>query len=142
MKFLKNIITNTFCTFSVLSFLIGILCKVNVIGDMPYSKTIFTLLLMSVSTTIVVGVRAIVVPDLDKWNCLVDLFGCGVVVFLIGYFVGWLEMSMPYFLMIVSIVLVVYVLVWFVTWLQSKHDEEDLNRLLTKQSHEQGKQKK
>lgn len=109
---------------------------------MPYSEIIFILLLMSASTTIVVGVREIIMPDLDKWKCLIDLFGCGLVIFVIGHFVGWLEMSVSYFLMITSIVLTVYVLVWFLTWLQSKHDEEDLNRLLTKQSHEQGKQKK
>ena len=141
MKILKNIITNTFCTFSVLSLLIGILCNTHVLKNLPYTNSVFQLFFMSVGTTLFVTVREIVIPDC-KFKYLIDMTGCSAVILLIGYFAGWLEMSVSYFLLICTIVLVVYVLVWLLTWLQSKHDEEDLNRLLAKQFDEQKNQNK
>lgn len=142
MKVLKTMIANTFCTFSVLSLLMGILCKANILVELPYSNAVFPLFFMSIGTTLFVTVREIVMPDSAKLKYLIDITGCSAVILLIGHFVGWLEMSMSYFLMICAMVLIVYVLVWFLTWLQSKHDEEELNRLLVKQLDEQKDQDK
>lgn len=142
MKTLKNTITNTFCIFSVLSILIGILCKANILENLPYAEVIFPLFLMSVGTAVFVAVREIVLPDSSKLKYLIDIFGCSVVILLISHFAGWLEVSASYFLLICAIVLAVYLLVWLITWLQSKHDEEDLNRLLAKQLDAQENQDK
>lgn len=140
MKILKSIVTNTCYTFSVLSLLIGILCKVGVLGNLPYSDTIFPLAIMSLCTTSFVTFREILLPDSVIMKYFVDISGCTGIILLIGYIVGWLEASWFYVLLVFAEVLVVYLFVQFIIWLQSKHDEEDLNRLLSKQFEEKKKQ--
>ena len=134
MKMIRQMLTNAFCTFTVLSVLFGILCRIGVLQSLPYDEVVFTLLFMSVGATAFVAARERVLPRLERAGHALDLVGCCAVILLIGWLAGWLEISLSYFLLILGMVLIVYLMVWFLTWLQSKHDEEDLNRLLAEQS--------
>lgn len=139
MKMIRNIITNTFCVFSVLSILFGVLCRIDILKNLPYDQVIFVLLCMSIGTTLFVTLREVFIPGTDKLKYLIDICGCSGIILLIGYLAGWLQLSISYFILIVIMVFLVYLLVWIFTWLQSKHDEDDLNRLLAKHSSENKK---
>lgn len=133
MKQINKIITNSFCTFSVLSLLFGILCRIDILIDLSYTKVVFPLFFMALLTSIFVAGREFFISDTVKWKYIIDIIGCTIIILFIGQLVGWLEVSMSYFSLIIVMVLLVYVAVWGITWIQSKHDEDDLNRLLQKQ---------
>lgn len=143
MRLIKRVVMHTFCTFSILSFLVGVLCKLGVILDIPYSQSVFVLFLMSICTTLFVSIRETVIPASNNFRGFIDITGCCAIIVLILYFAGWLEVSLSYFLFTFAMVTLVYLVVWLVTWIQSKHDEESLNRLLSKQvdRHSKGKGK-
>lgn len=133
MKQINKIITNSFCTFSVLSLLFGILCRMDILIDLSYTKVVFPLFFMALLTSIFVAGREFFISEPVKWKYIIDIIGCTIIILFIGQLVGWLEVSMSYFSLIIVMVLLVYVAVWGITWIQSKHDEDDLNRLLQKQ---------
>lgn len=139
MKKLNNLIMNIVYTFSILSLLFGVLCKANILKELPYSQVVFPLFSMSVGTTLFITVRGIIIQDSSKIKSLIDVLGCSIVIFLVGHFVGWVEITISYILLILSMVLIVYLLVWIAVWLKSKSDEKDLNRLLSKQINDQNK---
>lgn len=47
---------------------------------------------------------------------------------------GWMGFSWSYLLLVLGIVMGVYLIVWALTWLQCKQDEEVLNALLKKRA--------
>lgn len=130
MKRIRTVITNTFCTFTVLSFLFGILCKAGVFENLFYTEVVFTLLSMSAGTSVFVVLREWLLPNVGRAKYGIELFGCTLIILLSLHFAGWLELHLIYFMLIFAMVLVVYLIVWLLTWLQSKHDEGDLNALL------------
>ena len=132
MKSLRNMIMNTCCTFSVLSILFGILCCFGVFENLPYTQVVFTLLLMSAGTSAVIVLRETLLPNMERLKYAVEIAGCAVVILLCLRFSGWLELRVSYFLLVLGMIVMVYLVVWFLTWLQSKRDEGDLNELLRK----------
>lgn len=130
MKRIRSAVMDTFSTFTVLSFLFGILCKAGVLESLPYSEVVFMLLGMSAGTSVFVALREWLLPDAGRVKYGIEIFGCTVIILLSLHFGGWLELRLTYFLLVFAMVLVVYLVVWALTWLQCKHDEEDLNALL------------
>ena len=130
MKRIRQILPNTFCTFTVLSARFGVLCRLGVLENLPYDRVVFVSLLESVCTSAFIALREWALPGLEKAGRAIDVVGCCAVILLIGWCAGWMEASVSYFLLILGMVLTVYLLVWLLTWLQSKHDETELNRLL------------
>lgn len=133
---LRHMINNIFCTFTVLSLVFGVLCKAEVLVNLPYTEVLFPLLWMSVGTSAWIALREAFLPDAQGAKYPVEIVGCTAIILLSVRAAGWLELRLPYLLMIFAMVLVVYLCVWFLTWLQSKHDEEDLNSLLKRQKGE------
>ncbi len=132
MKLLRDIITGAFCTFTVLSVLFGVLCEADVLVNLPYTQVVFTLLLMSAGTSAFVALRELLLPQAEKLKYAIELPGCTFIILMTVHFAGWLELRAAYFLLVFAMVLVVYLSVWFLTWLQSKHDEDYLNALLSR----------
>lgn len=131
---IHKIINNTFCTFSVLSFVFGILCKAGILEDLPYTQVVFTLICMSLATTGFVVVRERLLREITRIAPFLDIIGCSVIILIIGNYAGWLEYSISYLGLILLMVVMVYLFVWLLTWLRSKHDEEELNRILGQQN--------
>lgn len=137
MKIFSHMITNTFRTFSVLSIVFGILCKVGILENLPYTQVVFVLFFMALGTTLFVTIREMITQDTVPFKYMVDMVGCSAIILFMSHLMGWLELSLSYFLLIGAMVVTVYLLVWLITYLQSKHDEEDLNRLLMRQPDKQ-----
>lgn len=139
---LRHIINSIFCTFTVLSLVFGVLCKAGVLVDLYYTEVIFPLIWMSVGTSLWIELRETFLPDAQLAKYPIEIVGCIAIILLSVRAAGWLELSFSYLIMIFAMVLVVYLCVWFITWLQSKHDEKDLNSLLKRQKGEKsdGKQ--
>lgn len=137
MKIFSHMITNTFRTFSVLSIVFGILCKVGILEDLPYTQVVFILFFMALGTTLFVTIIEMITQDTVPFKYMVDMVGCSAIILFMSHLKGWLELSLSYFLLIGAMVVTVYLLVWLITYLQSKHDEKDLNRLLMRQTDKQ-----
>lgn len=134
---LRHISNSIFCTFTVLSLVFGVLCKIGVLDNLPYTEVLFPLLWMSVGTSLWVALRETFLLNVGGAKYLVEIIGCTTIVLLLVRAAGWLEPSLSYVLMIFGMVLVVYLGVWFLTWLQSKCDEKNLNSLLKREKEEE-----
>lgn len=134
---LRHISNSIFCTFTVLSLVFGVLCKIGVLRNLPYTEALFPLLWMSVGTSLWVALRETFLLNVGGEKYLVEIIGCTTIVLLLVRAAGWLEPSLSYVLMIFGMVLVVYLGVWFLTWLQSKCDEKNLNSLLKREKEEE-----
>lgn len=134
MKLFQKLLTNIFCTFSVLAALVGVLCAVGILEKLPYDEILFPVLYMSVGTAVFVTLREYFLGDAGKWKYALDIFGCCAVIFLTGYLTGWFAFEPIYLALIAGMVVFVYLAVWLLTWLQSKRDEGDLNRLLARRN--------
>ena len=130
MKLLQKLLTNIFCTFSVLAVLIGVLCAAGILEKLPYDEIVFPVLYMSCGTALFVTLRENFLCDAGKWKYVLDICGCCAIIFLTGYLTGWFVFEIFYLALIFGMVIAVYLAVWLLTWLQCKRDEGDLNRLL------------
>lgn len=120
----------------MLSFVFVILCKMEILVDLPYSQIVIPLFFMSLGTTIWIKLREVLWPNIEGIKYFIEIIGCTAIVMLCVTMTGWLELRLSYLLLIFSMVLLVYLGVWFFTWIQSKHDERYMNNLRQQNSEE------
>lgn len=137
MKLIRKVINDSFCTFSVLSMIIAVLCSVGYLQELPYTEIIYPIALMSVGTTLFVSLREVIFPQLGAIKYVFEILGCTIIILAILWYVGWMEFNFSYFIVNLAIVVSVYLLVWLLTWIQSKRDEDTLNSLLKHQREKQ-----
>ncbi|MDO5844576.1 MAG: DUF3021 family protein [Methanocorpusculum sp.] len=130
MKFLKEIVQSTLAVLAVLAITFGVLCQVGLFDPMPFHEAIFPFLLMAICTTLFVTLRERILPEDTLPHKVLDIGGCALIVYAIVLFLGWMQFAWQHALLLLGMVIAVYLVVWALTWTQSKSDEEKLNALL------------
>lgn len=130
MKFVKEMIQSTLSVLSVLALVFGVLCQIGLFQPMLFHEAIFPFLVMAVCTTLFVTLRERLLPDDTLPHKALDICACALIVYAIAILQGWMAFTCQYALILLGMVAGVYLIVWVITWMQSKRDAEKLNALL------------
>lgn len=127
---IKNTMEYTVYSFTIMMLLFGIFFKLDKLPTIIPDNKLFPLFLMCFINSAFIALRDVIIPDIMFLRLSIGVLGNSVIVWIIGFFNGWMDFSLESIMSVIGICFFIYMAVRAADCFQNKKEEAELNRNL------------